>query len=510
MNMSSELLFLKEVTKTFPGVVALDQVTLHLNSGEILGLVGENGAGKSTLIKIVSGIYPLDGGELYLQGQQVKDFSPSHAQAAGVSTIYQDFNLVNPLSVTKNILLGREIRGRNPFFVDFPAMKKQAEKILSDLGMEIDPDELVRNLSVSERQMVEIAKALSIQSRILIMDEPTSSLTPKEIETLFQIMIQVKERGVGIIFISHRLEEILRISDRIVVLRDGRKISELDTRATTQEQIIFQMVGENIVKSGRSRSAQDDEKVLEVKSISIKKQFKDISFDIHKGEIVGLTGLLGSGRTEIANALAGVNAVEEGQVLVGGNDLTHAKASVAVQAGIGLVPEDRNKLGLIMPLDVRSNICAPNQAFLSNMGFRNFNRETDLTKEYIRELDIKCVSYTQAVRYLSGGNQQKVVVAKWLARRPKILILDEPTHGIDVKAKSEISNIINKLAADGIGVLLISSEIDELLSICDRILVLREGQLVDEMNIHEASKDRITFSMMGIKANEIASTKGME
>lgn len=501
MNTNSELLFLKQATKTFPGVVALDQVTLHLNGGEIMGLVGENGAGKSTLIKVISGIYSLDGGELYLQGQQIKEFSPSVAKAAGVSTIYQDFNLVNPLSVAKNILLGHESRVRNSIFVDYPAMKRKAAEILHDLSMDIDPNELVQNLSVSERQMVEIAKALSIQCRILIMDEPTSSLTPKEIETLFQIMQQVKARGVGIIFISHRIDEILKISDQIVVLRDGRKISEHKTSETSQEQIIFQMVGENVVQVRDSRIVQNNEKVLEVKSISIKRQFKDISFDIHKGEILGLTGLLGSGRTEIAHALSGVTRVEEGQILIEGIPLIRADANAAVRAGIGLVPEDRKKLGLFLPLDVRSNICAPNQFFLSRLGFRNFKREKELTNQYISELDIKCTGFTQPVIYLSGGNQQKVVLAKWLARRPKILILDEPSHGIDVKAKIEIANIVKRLAVGGISVLLISSEIDEILNICDRILVLREGRLVDTMSNQEASKDRITYSMMGVMAN---------
>jgi ribose transport system ATP-binding protein len=507
--MSAEILSLNQVIKTFPGVVALDQVSLRLDSGEILGLVGENGAGKSTLIKIISGIYAADGGEVYICGEKMKNFSPSVAQAAGVSSIYQDFNLVNPLSVTKNILLGRELHMRIPFLVDYPAMKRKAGEILAELGMEIDPNQLVQNLSVSGMQMVEIAKALSTQCRILIMDEPTSSLSSKEIKKLFQIMQQVKSRGVGIIFISHRLDEILKISDRILVLRDGKKISETDTRETTQEQIIIDMVGENIVQSSGSRRIQNDEKVLEVKSIAINKQFEDISFDIHKGEIVGLTGLLGSGGTEIAHALAGVTRVEDGQILVDGKRLRHAEAREAVQAGIGLVPADRKKRGLIMPLDVRSNICAPNQSSLSRMGFRNFKREMELTEQYIRDLDIKCRGFTQPVMFLSGGNQQKVVVAKWLARRPKILILDEPTHGIDIKAKAEIANIIKDLAAGGIGILLISSEIEELLNICDRILVLREGRLVDAMSIQEASKDRLTHSMMGVIAKGSISLQGL-
>jgi ribose transport system ATP-binding protein len=478
------------ICKSFPGVKALDDVSFRLKAGEVLALLGENGAGKSTLMKVLSGVYQKDKGEIRVFGKTIEDLNPSKAQNLGIAIIHQELNLCKHLTVAENIFLGREESRYG--VIQKKDMNRQASKILARLNLEIDPTETVGNLAVSKQQMVEIAKALSTDARILIMDEPTSALTLSEIEELFQIIRKLKKDGCGIVYISHRLEELQNIADRVQIMRDGRYITSMNFKDTTMDEIIANMVGREITEKFPRIECKRGAKILEVKNLNAGKMVRDVSFDLFEGEILGIAGLLGAGRTETTRAIFGADPKESGQIFLDGREVTIRRPIDAIRQGIMLVPEDRRKDGLCIKLSVQDNIALPNLETLCNrLGVIDRKKENGLTEQSIRNLNIKLPSPNVNVATLSGGNQQKVVVAKWLARKSRVVMFDEPTRGIDVAAKVEIYNLMNELKKQGIGVLFVSSEMPEILGISDRILVMCDGRITGEMDISEATQDLI-------------------
>jgi ABC-type sugar transport system ATPase subunit len=492
------------IDKHFPGVHALDSVGLAVYPGECLGLVGENGAGKSTLMKILSGVYPADAGTILIDGQEVHPHNPHHAQTLGVSIIYQEFNLFPNLSVEENIFIGREPNSAG--FVQRRSLRESARQLLGQLGVDLDPGALVRNLSVAQQQMVEIAKALSFNARIVIMDEPTSALTEIEVQALFRIIRELKDRGLGVIFITHRLEEVFAVCDRITVLRDGRNAGDLDTRHATTGLVVQLMVGRPVEELAHHDGPESGPIVLSVRGLSRRGTAKDASkvvlsdvdLDLRAGEILGLSGLVGSGRTELARAIFGADPFDSGQIVIDDTPVSIRTPQDAIEHGIVLVPEDRKLQALILLLNVRENISLPSLSRLSRLGFVRRNDERALASRYIDALRIRTPSQTQRVLNLSGGNQQKVVLAKWLAREPRILIVDEPTRGIDVGAKAEVHELLRRLADSGVAILMISSELPEILRMSDRIAVMREGRIAGELTRAEATQERIMELSTGI------------
>lgn len=488
--MGEYIVEMDHICKSFPGVKALDDVSFRLKAGEVLALLGENGAGKSTLMKVLSGVYQKDKGEIRVFGKTIEDLNPSKAQNLGIAIIHQELNLCKHLTVAENIFLGREESRYG--VIQKKDMNRQASKILARLNLEIDPTETVGNLAVSKQQMVEIAKALSTDARILIMDEPTSALTLSEIEELFQIIRKLKKDGCGIVYISHRLEELQNIADRVQIMRDGRYITSMNFKDTTMDEIIANMVGREITEKFPRIECKRGAKILEVKNLNAGKMVRDVSFDLFEGEILGIAGLLGAGRTETTRAIFGADPKESGQIFLDGREVTIRRPIDAIRQGIMLVPEDRRKDGLCIKLSVQDNIALPNLETLCNrLGVIDRKKENGLTEQSIRNLNIKLPSPNVNVATLSGGNQQKVVVAKWLARKSRVVMFDEPTRGIDVAAKVEIYNLMNELKKQGIGVLFVSSEMPEILGISDRILVMCDGRITGEMDISEATQDLI-------------------
>jgi ABC-type sugar transport system ATPase subunit len=492
------LLEMEQIGKHFPGVQALEDVSLRVYPGECLALVGENGAGKSTLMKILSGVDTADAGRILIEGQPVTPQSPHHAQELGISIIYQEFNLFPNLSIEENIFIGRE-PGRGGF-VHRSDLRQNAQMYLSQLDVRLDPRSILRNLSVAEQQMVEIAKALSYNARIVIMDEPTSALTDNEVQSLFRIIEGLKARGLGVIFVSHRLEEVFTVCNRITVLRDGRHAGDLITAESNPAEVVQLMVGRNVEDLfSKQASTVEPRAVLEVQGLSrqgtqqdaAKVVLNNISITVHAGEIVGLAGLVGSGRTELARAVFGADHFDQGEVLIDGSPVSIHSPQQAIRQGIALVPEDRKLQALVLMLAVRENISLPNLGRLSSLGFVKRREERALSNRFIEALRIRTPSMEQSVVNLSGGNQQKVVLAKWLALEPKILIVDEPTRGIDIGAKAEVHELLSQLAANGVAVLMISSELPEILGMSDRIYVMREGSIVGELIRSEATQERI-------------------
>ncbi|PMQ01632.1 MAG: D-xylose ABC transporter ATP-binding protein [Dictyoglomus sp. NZ13-RE01] len=499
------LLRMEGISKSFPGVQALDRVDFEVYKGEVMGLVGENGAGKSTLMKILSGAYKKDSGRIYLEGKRIEIENPFHAQNLGISTIYQEFNLTPNQTVAQNIFCNREPKKKGILgtlgFVDVDEMEKEAKKLLDTLGANISPKELVRNLSIAEKQMVEIAKALSFKAKIIIMDEPTSALGPEEVERLFKIIEQLKEQEISVIFISHRLEEVFKIADRITILRDGKLVGVMNKDEATMEKVIFLMVNRPLQDMFKKEEAKLGDVILEVKNLSKKGVVEDINFKLHKGEILGVAGLVGSGRTEMVRLIFGADKKDTGEVYLEGKKVDINSPEDAVKLGIGLVPEDRQNQGLILNLAVRENIGVSVLDNLKRILFVDRNRLTQIAQNFVQMLNIKTPSLLQKVLYLSGGNQQKVVLAKWLALKPKVLILDEPTRGIDVGAKAEVHAIMSQLAKSGIGIIMISSEIPEVLAMSDRILVMNEGRIVAELSREEATQEKImAYAASGINS----------
>ena len=471
------VLSLRGVSKTFPGVKALDNINLDFYAGEVHSICGENGAGKSTLMKILSGVYTLDEGEIYLNGEKTTIRNPLDALNKGQSIIFQEFNLVDALSIAENIYLGR-MSNKSGTWIDWKEINKQAYRLMLRVGYDIDPTTLIKDLSVAEKQMVEIAKALSYNSRIIIMDEPSATLTSNEVEKLFKIVEDLRADGVTVIYISHKLDEVIRISDRVTVMRDGRIIGTHDIADVNTDMIVEEMVGRTVSQSYPQRGqrpGEDAEVVLEVKNLNREGVFRNISFQLRRGEVLGFAGLVGSGRTEIVRAIFGADKLDSGEVFLSGRKVKITSPTVAIKSGLALLTEDRKTQGLHLHLPVSKNITSANLAAISKNTFVSRRKEKDISKDYIRTLAIKTPSTEQKVVNLSGGNQQKVVLAKWLFANSNIIVLDEPTRGIDVGAKMEIYNLINSLVADGKSIIMISSEMPELLAMSDRVVVIYEG-----------------------------------
>lgn len=488
--MEEYIVELEHIKKSFPGVLALDDVKFNLKSGEVLALLGENGAGKSTLMKILSGVYTRDEGSVKIFGKEYGDIHPKLAQEIGVAIIHQELNMCSHLTVAENIFLGRE--KLHSGVLDNRRMNAEAKKILDNLKIDLDPSTIVGDLAVSKQQMVEIAKALSTNAKVLIMDEPTSALTSKEIDDLFRIIHKLKNDGCGIVYISHRLEELQHIVDRVTVMRDGKYIMTANFKDISMQDIISNMVGREIKEKFPRVECKRGKKILEVKNLNAGKLVRNVSFDLYEREIVGIAGLMGAGRTETTRALFGVDEKDSGQVILDGKEIYIKCPDDAIKAGIVLAPEDRKKDGLCVGLSVRDNIALPNLDILCNkLGVVNRKKEKKMSDKAISDLKVKLPNAEVNAGSLSGGNQQKVVVGKWLARQSRVVIFDEPTRGIDVAAKVEIYNLMNELKRQGIGVIFVSSEMPEVMGISDRILVMCDGKITGELNTKEATQDQI-------------------
>ncbi|MCE7984303.1 MAG: sugar ABC transporter ATP-binding protein [Caldilinea sp. CFX5] len=495
---------MKQVHKSFPGVQALDNVSLQVRPGEVLGLIGQNGAGKSTLMKILSGVYSIDQGEIYFEGRPIQIQNPHHAQELGIAIIYQELNLMLNLTVMENIFIGREPGPR--FFFSRRRLQQQTQELLDHLKLNLSPTAIVRNLSVAEQQMVEIAKTISRQVKVIIMDEPTSSLSEAEVATLFQLIDEMKQNGIGIIFISHRLEEVLQICDRVTVLRDGKHVGDVAVENTSKDDLIRMMVGRSLetffhkaATPTTTPTADQRDMVLAVRNLSRHgnaqnpnaEVLRNVSFELRRGEILGLAGLVGAGRTELVRTIFGADPRDSGEILIEGQPVQIHSPLDAIRLGIGLVPEDRKGQGLILGLAVRHNMTLANLASFTNLGFVRLAAEARQVTEYVQRFQIRTPGIERQVVNLSGGNQQKVVIAKWLMLQPKILILDEPTRGIDVGAKSEIYDLMQQLATSGVSIIMISSEFPELLAMCDRMVCICEGRVTGVLDRAAASLESL-------------------
>lgn len=491
--MSIELIRMEGINKSFSGVKVLDNCRFDLKSGEVHALVGENGAGKSTLIKILTGVYTKDSGSITLKGKEVEILNPRAAQNHGISVIHQELNLMLHLTAAQNIFFGREVFQKNKIFLDDNTINQKTKELFEILNMAIEPTIKVGELTVAKQQMVEIAKALSFDSEILIMDEPTASLTDNEIDDLFRVIRKLKNKGVGIIYISHRLEELKKIADRITVMRDGCYINTVRTEDVTIDSIISMMIGREIyITSPKIVKTSDAPVVLEVRNLNRGKMVKNVSFVLKKGEILGFAGLMGAGRTEVARAIFGADAPESGEILVNGKSVKIKSPNDAVKKGIGYLSEDRKRYGLALGMDVETNIAmASFKKFTNVLGFVNIRKLRNNAEKYIKNLKIRASGVNQKVKNLSGGNQQKVVIAKWLTRNSNILIFDEPTRGIDVGTKSEIYKLLNELAAQGKAIIVISSELPEILRISDRVMVMCEGRITGELEGKDITQEKI-------------------
>ena len=489
--MSEEyVLELEHIRKEYPGVVALKDVTLQLRKGEVLGLIGENGAGKSTLIKCCSGAVIPTSGKIKVNGKEFDRMTPQLAAENGIAIIYQEFNNVGELSAAENLFLGRPIR--NGIMIDRKAMEAEAAKAFAQLQIKIDPRELVKNLSVGYQQMIEIAKAIQQNAKVLIMDEPSAPLTSNEVENMFKVVELLRTQGVSIIYISHRLEEIFRLSDRIEVIRDGEYVTTLITPEATVDELIRLMVGREMTQKYPPRKDCIDEKnvVLELKNVTGNGDH-NMSLKVHAGEVLGLGGLVGAGRTELAEVIFGAKPKESGQILLHGREINPKSPREAIDLGIALVPEDRKRHGALLTNSIKNNINMPIYERISKASVIDSGKEKKTAEKYRKEIQIKCPTINQLVKNLSGGNQQKVILGKWLAADSTLIIFDEPTRGIDVGAKFEIYKLINDLVESGRSVLMISSEMEELIGMSDRIIVLAEGQMTGELEKEEFNADTI-------------------
>ena len=491
------VLEMRKISKTYPGVTALDGVDFGVLPGEVHALVGENGAGKSTLIKILAGADTKDSGQILLDGVQVPIDNPQEAMRRGISIIYQDFNLVPYMNAAENIFLGREPASAVPGMIDFRRMYADAQDVIGELGVALDIRAPIRDLSVAQQQMVEIAKATSRKSNVIAMDEPSATLTEHELENLFNLLRRLKAEGVSIIYISHRLDEIFQIADRVTVLRDGLLIDTKNVADTNREEIIRMMVGRELKDTIPKVGAERGEVALAVKDLSRAGVLHDISFEVRRGEILGLAGLVGAGRTEVARAIFGADPIDTGEIHLDGERVRIRSPKDAIKLGIGLVTEDRKALGLVLGMAVRENISLANLGILSRLGFVIRRKERDVAAAYVEDLMIKTPSVEQAVQNLSGGNQQKVVLAKWLFTQSRALIFDEPTRGIDVGAKTEIYQLMNKLAEKGVAIIMISSELPEILGMSDRILVMHDGSIAGELTREQATQEKIMHLATG-------------
>ncbi|MEF5148809.1 sugar ABC transporter ATP-binding protein [Escherichia coli] len=491
--MSETFLQMKHITKRFPGVLALNDVQFSLRRGEIHALLGENGAGKSTLMKILSGVYQPDEGEIIFEDKPVSFSDPLSAQNVGITIIHQEFNLFPELTVEENIFIGREFCKKNRWRLDEKQQRQATIEILQKLNLAIKPDTLIADLTVAQQQMVEIAKAISVNARILIMDEPTAALTETEIESLFRVTRLLKEQGTGIVYISHRLEELALIADRATVMRDGQYISTVDYECVKISDLIAMMVGRDLGNIYPRREAlQQRIPVLEVNGLTRKGVLNDINFTLYRGEILGFAGLMGAGRTELARAIFGADSIDSGTLKLNGKETVIKDISDAIQQGISYLTEDRKKEGLALNLSVERNIMLGNYPEYSDrFGNVDSRRCQQTSEEQVKALRIKTPNLEQAALNLSGGNQQKIIIARWVCKDTDILIFDEPTRGIDVGAKLEIYELMNRLVAKGKSIIMISSELPEVLGMCDRILVMRSGRITGELSAKEATQEKI-------------------
>lgn len=489
------VLRMRNITKVFPGVIALKNVTFDQKKGEIHALVGENGAGKSTLMKILGGAYLPDEGNIEIGGKDAHIKTPRDALDHKISIIYQEFNLVPTLSIAENIFLGKELVKSGIQNLDRKAMIEQSHRVIAKLGLEqLDFGALVRNLSVAQQQLVEIGKALFNNANILVMDEPTSVLSQKETTALFQLVKGLKREGMSIIYISHRLEEVMELSDRITILRDGEIICTLDNTAKsiTKDEIIKSMVGRSLTDYFPERKmTKQPQKLLEVKKLSKEGMFRDISFDLYKGEILGFYGLVGAGRTEIMKSLFSSLQYDSGEVTIEGQKASIHSVDQAIREGIALVPEDRKREGLVLKMSLGDNICLPSLHTIHIIGTIVRKKKKKLVNKFLHSLSIKPPLPNRLAKDFSGGNQQKAVIAKWLATKPKIMILDEPTRGIDIGAKTEIYGLIEQLSEAGVGIIFVSSELMEIIGMCDRVIVIHEGQITGEFDRSEVTQEKL-------------------
>ena len=486
-------LYTKNIGKTFSGVNVLRDVNFTLEPGEVHAVVGENGAGKSTFVKILSGVYTPTYGEIYLDDKKVQISTPISAQKNGISLIHQEPQSFSHLSVAENIFMGH-MEGNNFARVRWQDINKKSNEILDSIGLKIDPKIIMEGLSIADQQMIEIAGALSKNSKVLIMDEPTSPLTPNEVGKLFEIVNKLKSNGMAIIFISHRLEEIREISDRVTIFRDGDLITTKKINDISNEEIIKFMIGRNIENTEvkNNNFLDKNEYILNIKNLSLSKKFNNISFDLKKGEILGFAGLVGAGRTDVAKSIFGAEKFDDGEIIYDGQNIVNNSPNDAINKGFAYVPEDRKQMGIFGPVAVEDNITSAVPKDISNaFGLINSKIVSSKTNEFIEKFNIILTSGRQLIEELSGGNQQKCIISKWLLSKPKVLILDEPTRGVDVGVKSEMYDIINKLAEEGTAIILISSELPEILSLSHRIIVMREGRITKILNNKDANQENI-------------------
>lgn len=491
--MTDSILRMENISKSFAGVHALRGVRLELCPGEVHALLGENGAGKSTLVKVITGVHQPDSGEIILNGEKVVFDGPRSASAKGISAIYQELSIFPDLDIAENIFVGRRptLAGG---IVDWPKMYREAGKLLQSLGVHLPLKAKARRLSIAQQQMVEIARALSMDSRILIMDEPTSALTLKEVDELFQIVRRLRDNGTAILFISHRLEELFEIADRVTVLRDGAYIDTLSMQGVTQEELIRLMVGRKVNELFPKKDVKPGKVALKVQNLTRRGVFESISFELHQGEILGMAGLVGAGRTEVSQAIFGVVPAQSGTIEVNGEEIHITDPKQAMEHGIAYVPEDRQHHGLVLPMDITDNITLPILEHFSKRGWLIERGAREMAYQAATEMEVKATTVWQKAKELSGGNQQKVVLAKWLTTKPRILILDEPTRGIDIGTKAAVHSLMSELASQGIAILMISSELPEVLGMSDHILVMHEGRMTGFFDRKDATQEKIMLA----------------
>jgi ribose transport system ATP-binding protein len=492
--MNDVILSMTNVSKAFGPVKALKNATLELRKGEVHALMGENGAGKSTLMKVLTGIYTKDTGSIVYDSKEVEFTSPKESQEAGISIVHQELNMMNHLTVAQNIFIGRESM-KMKFFTNDAEINRKAKEYFKLLNLDVNPKEVVGNLTVGKQQMVEIIKAISMNAKVVVFDEPTTALTRKETEELFKIIEDLKSKDIAIVYITHRMEEIFKITDKVTVMRDGEYVGQLETKKTTKDEIISMMVGRVIYEDPKQESnvSSDAEVVLSVKKLSAGRAVKDVSFELRKGEILGFAGLMGAGRTEVARLIFGADKKDSGEIYIKGKQTNINSPKDAVENGIGYLSEDRKQYGILLDMDVSNNTILPSLDNYIKNGLIEDKRIDDVSTRYIKDLNTKTPSTKQILRNLSGGNQQKVVIAKWLARDCDILIFDEPTKGIDVGAKSDIYSLMNELTKQGKSIIMISSDMTEVLRMSDRIAVMCEGRKTGELSIEDSTQEKILY-----------------
>ncbi|HGT1562682.1 TPA: sugar ABC transporter ATP-binding protein [Clostridioides difficile] len=500
--MSNIILKLSNIAKEFPGVKALDNVNFELFHGEVHALLGENGAGKSTMIKILTGAHSKTSGKFIFQDKEIENISPDVSKKIGINAIYQELTVFDELTVAQNIFMGKEINGK--VLTNDKKMNEEAKKIFDNMGIDVNPNSLVKELSIAQKQMVEIARVLSSETKVLIMDEPTSSISKKETEILFRLIKDLKDSGVSIIYISHRMEELFEICDRITIMRDGKTVSTLNTKdVSSEEELVNLMIDRKLDQFFPKRKVEIKEEIMRVENLTKNNVFNDVSFNIRKGEILGIGGLVGSKRSEIVEAIFGLRTYDSGKIYLNNEEVKFKTPSDAIENGLGLITEDRKGTGLFLQMSVKENTTMAGLKKISKFkSIIDRKKEKEILEKYIEALRIKTPHMNQVIQSLSGGNQQKAIIARWLLLQPDILIMDEPTRGIDVNAKAEIYNLMGNLVESGVGIIMISSEIPELISMSDRIMVMREGHISGFLEGEEMVENNVLKLAFGGKINE--------